>query len=398
MLKFDFNTYTDNYIDNDYLNRILSCKDSIQNKLSNSSMTGWLNPEIEPDLLNDIVETANNIKKDSDCLVVIGIGGSFMGCYALDKLFSKYFDDNKFELLYAGFNLSSTYLKELLDHIKDKRITINVISKSGTTLETSLAYGKIMELMHNKYSDDELKNRVIVTTDKEKGTLRDEVNEKGYKSFIIPDNIGGRYSVLSVVGLLPLATIINIKELLRGAKDALRYIDKAYIYSSTRLAMFNKHRYVENFVSYEPKMEFFLEWLKQLFGETEGKNNLGILPDSTINTRDLHSLGQFFQEGTPLLFETVIKVDESDELICGQYDLHKLNNVTLTSVCKAHYSHTPSNIISIDRIDEYSIGELIYFFMLSAAMSGFLFGVDPFNQPGVEKYKNEVKNNIKKEL
>ena len=291
MLKFDFATYTNSYIREDEIQAFLGNQEKTKNKLYQDSMAGWLNPDLDSSLLNQLVETGNYIRTNSDLLLVIGIGGSFMGAYALDQMFRRYYNDSHFEVIYAGWNLSSDYLNDLLAYISDKRVTVNVISKSGTTMEPSLAYEKVMEVMHQKYSEDELKKRVIVTTDKEKGTRREEVNQKGYTSFVVPDNIGGRYSVLSPVGLLPLATIIDIRELLRGAKSAIRYIDQEYLYAVNRICLFNHHRYVENFVSYELKMNYFLEWLKQLFGETEGKSIRGIFPTSTIYTRDLHSLG-----------------------------------------------------------------------------------------------------------
>ena len=393
MLKFNFDTYTDKYINKEYLNKLLAQKDTVVNKLTSHSMSGWLN-NIEPNLLEDIISTADSIKNNSDALVVIGIGGSYMGAYALDSLFRKYFVNDKFEIIYAGFNLSCLYTKEVLDYIRSKNVTVNVISKSGTTLEPSIAYEMIMEVMKEKYQGEELKKRIIITTDKEKGKLREEANREGYKTFVVPDNIGGRYSVLTPVGLLPLATVINIRDLLDGANSGKRYIDSAYTYACHRLAMFNSHRYIENFVSYEPKFMFFLEWLKQLFGETEGKQNKGIYPVSSIYTRDLHSLGQFIQDGTPLEFETVIKIEDTEEILYHGMDIDDINNIVLQSVCTSHYSHTPSMVITIDHISEYTMGELIYFFFLAASMSGFLFGVDPFDQPGVENYKNEVKKNL----
>lgn len=393
MLKFNFDTYTEKYINKDYLDKLMAQEPIIMDKLNNHPMNGWLN-NIEPNVLDDIINTAEEIKKNSDALVVIGIGGSYMGTYALDSMFRKYFVSDKFEIVYAGFNLSCLYTKEVLDYVREKNVTVNVISKSGTTLEPSIAYEMVMEVMREKYSPEELKKRIIITTDKEKGKLREEANREGYKSFIVPDNVGGRYSVLTPVGLLPLATVINVRDLLDGAFNGKRYIDSAYSFACHRICMFNSHRYIENFVSYEPKFMFFLEWLKQLFGESEGKQNKGILPTSSIYTRDLHSLGQFIQEGTPLQFETVIKIEDTEEVLYHGMDIDDINNIVLTSVCTSHYDHTPSMIITIDHISEYAIGELIYFFFLSASISAFLFGLDPFDQPGVEKYKNEVKKNL----
>lgn len=375
MLKFNFETYMN--IDDMEIKKFLVKKDKIKESLFNASMNGWL--KIDDDI-EEIIKTADKIKENSDLLIVIGIGGSYMGCCAIDQLFKKYFKDDKFEIIYAGYNLSKKYMDELLDYIKDKDITINFISKSGTTMEPNLAYDAIYKLMKKKYSKEELVERIIITTDEKEGLLREQVDKNGYKSFVIPSNVGGRYSVLTNVGLLPLALVVDIKRLLSGAKNSIKYFDDAYYYACLRNTLFKNKRYVENFVVYEPSMYYFTEWLKQLFGETEGKNGVGILPISTVNARDLHSLGQFLQEGNPIIFETVFKI-ENDHL----------NNLVLESVAKAHFPHTPTNIITLDKLDEYNIGELIYFFYLSASLSGYLMGIDPFDQPGVEAYKEEVK-------
>ena len=384
MLRFDFNTYTNKYQDKELIEKLNNQKQSIITKLKTYDMTGWLDYHLDNNTLTDIISTANYIKENFDSLIVIAIGGSYMGTYALDNLFKKYFNNDRFEIIYAGWNLSNKYLNELLEYINNKNVAINVISKSGTTMEPSIAYEKIMEKLKDKYSSEELIKRVFITTDANKGSLREEVNKNGYKSFIVPGNIGGRYSILTPVGLLPLATIIDIKELLKGAETAKKYLDDAYNYAVLRYNFYKINRVVENYCSYEPNMLYFLEWLKQLFGETEGKNNKGILPTSSIYTRDLHSLGQFIQEGNPIEFETVLKQEDSGTL----------NNLVLDSVCTAHYNHTPSIIITMDKINEYTIGELIYFFFCSAAISGLLFDINPFNQPGVEKYKEEVKRRL----
>lgn len=385
MLHFDFNKYVDKYLNNELYRETINKKENILKDLESREMTGWYNYHLDNNLLNDIISTGEHIKKSFDALVVIGIGGSYMGTQALDTMFRNYFNDNKFKLIYAGWNLSETYLNELLNYISDKNVAINVISKSGTTMEPAIAFEKILKQLKTKYSETELTKRIFITTDKEKGILREEVNKHGYKSFIVPDDIGGRYSVLTPVGLLPLATIIDIKKLLNGSYEAKKYLDDAYNYAATRYNLFNNKRVVENYCSYEPNMNYFLEWLKQLFGETEGKDNKGILPTSSIYSRDLHSLGQFVQEGNPIEFETVIKQEDSDII----------NNLVLDSVCTAHYEHTPSILITIDKLDEYTIGELIYFFFCSAAISGLLFNINPFDQPGVQNYKEEVQKNLK---
>ena len=349
-------------------------------RLKSYYMTGWM--EIDENV-DDIIETAKNI----DLLVVIGIGGSYMGAKALVNMFSNPFTPSK--VVFAGYTLDSHYLNQLKEYIKDKNVVLNVISKSGTTLEIKKTYEILKEELMKKYSKEELKDHIIITTDKVNGELRKEVEKEGYKSFIIPDNIGGRYSCLTPVGLLPMAVAgIDIKKLLIGAKKGLKHEKLAYSYASIRKQMYYNAKVVENFSAYQERFTYFLEWLKQLFGETEGKQLTGIFPTSTINTRDLHSLGQFLQEGTPCMFETVIKVEKEKE------EIDKINNLVIDSVSTAHYGHTPSIIINIKDINEESIGELITFFYLAASMSAVLFVVNPFDQPGVEAYKSEIKKRL----
>lgn len=397
MIKYDFKTYTRNYFTEEEYNEILSKKVDIINKLKNSNMNGWTK-EIDAATISKIKETASFIKKNFDCLVVIGIGGSFLGSYAFDKMFRKYFDDDKFEIIYAGTTLSSKYLEELIKYLRNKNFCINVISKSGTTMETSITYKLLKDALKRKYTEEELKNHIIVTTDKEKGKLREEVNEMGYTSFIIPDDIGGRYSFITPAHLLPLAVNYNIDEIIDGYYHGKRLLDVAYEYAATRYLLYKHGKVVENFTVSEENMSYFSEWLKQLFGETEGKNGVGILPTSTVFTRDLHSLGQFIQEGNKILFETFIKVTETNNYIeYNKEDLATINNIVIDSVIRAHSKgNVPCLEIEMDELTEENIGILIYFFQLSAAFSGYLFGVEPFNQPGVEVYKQEVRDALNK--
>lgn len=392
MIKYDFKTYTRNYFTEEEYNEILSKKVDIINKLKNSNMNGWTK-EIDAATISKIKETASFIKKNFDCLVVIGIGGSFLGSYAFDKMFRKYFDDDKFEIIYAGTTLSSKHLEELIKYLRNKNFCINVISKSGTTMETSITYKLLKDALKRKYTEEEVKNHIIVTTDKYKGKLREEVNEMGYTSFIIPDDIGGRYSFITPAHLLPLAVNYNIDEIIDGYYHGKRLLDVAYEYAATRYLLYKHGKVVENFTVSEENMSFFSEWLKQLFGETEGKNGVGILPTSTVFTRDLHSLGQFIQEGNKILFETFIKVTETNNYIeYNKEDLATINNIVIDSVIRAHSKgNVPCLEIEMDELTEENIGILIYFFQLSAAFSGYLFGVEPFNQPGVEVYKQEVR-------
>lgn len=387
MIEFDFTSMCNFNVD------LMKEKEAILNKFKSSYMTGWTE-KVDNALVQDIIATSEEIKKNSQCLVVIGIGGSFLGSYAVLKALSPYFKDN-FKVIYAGTSLSSDYMSELLDYLKDIDFSVNVISKSGTTMEPTIAYTLIMELMREKYSEDEIKNRLIITTDPVKGTLREEVNSKGYKSFPIPDNIGGRYSIMTAAHLLPLACNIDILKFMEGYYAGNDYIDEAYQYAVCRKSLFDQGKFVENYVVFEEKLSYFSEWLKQLFGETEGKDGVGILPTSTVYTRDLHSLGQFVQEGNKLLFETFIKIKSSSKVKFKSYDLGEINNIVLDSVRVAHKSGDVSSImITLPEINEKYLGQIMYFFMLSAAFSGFLFGIEPFNQPGVEVYKKEVRENI----
>ena len=397
MIKYDFKTYTRNYFTEEEYNEVLSKKVDIINKLKNSNMNGWTK-EIDAATISKIKETASFIKKNFDCLVVIGIGGSFLGSYAFDKMFRKYFDDDKFEIIYAGTTLSSKHLEELIKYLRNKNFCINVISKSGTTMETSITYKLLKDTLKRKYNEEELKNHIIVTTDKDKGKLREEVNEMGYTSFIIPDDIGGRYSFITPAHLLPLAVNYNIDEIIDGYYHGKRLLDVAYEYAATRYLLYKHGKVVENFTVSEENMSYFSEWLKQLFGETEGKNGVGILPTSTVFTRDLHSLGQFIQEGNKILFETFIKVTETNNYIeYNKEDLSTINNTVIDSVIRAHSKgNVPCLEIEMDELTEENIGILIYFFQLSAAFSGYLFGVEPFNQPGVEVYKQEVRDALNK--
>ena len=397
MIKFDFNTYIKPFIDENKFNELYSKKNEYIDKLNSLEMTGWTK-EIDRNIISNIEQTATYIKNNFECLVVIGIGGSFLGSYSFHQAFKKYFNDNSFEVIYAGTTLSSKYLDELYEYLKNKNFCINVISKSGTTMETTITYNLLKDLLKRKYSSEEIRRRIIVTTDKESGALRKEVNEKGYISFEIPSDIGGRYSFMTPAHLLPLALNYNLKDIVDGYYDGKRFIDKAFEYAVIRKLLFDNKKQVECFSVYEESMYYFTEWLKQLFGETEGKNSVGIYPTSMVHTRDLHSLGQFVQEGNKIIFETFIKIDKTKHFI--QYDnndLHTINNIVEDSVARAHFiGNTPCMEIELDELNEANLAELIYFFMLSAAFSGLLFGVNPFNQPGVEVYKKEIKESLNK--
>lgn len=367
-----------------------------------------------------IKKAAKKIKKESDILVVIGIGGSYLGARAvIESLTNTFYNmlsdkERKFpQILYAGNNLSPNYINDLINYIGDKDFSVNVISKSGTTTEPGIAFRIFREILENKYGIEEARSRIYVTTDKEKGALKTLADNEGYEKFVIPDNVGGRYSVLTAVGLLPIVTAgIDIDKLMDGARTAqeryndanLKYND-CYKYAVIRNILYQRDKNIEIFANYEPKLHYFTEWWKQLYGESEGKQGKGIFPAGVDLTTDLHSMGQYIQEGRRNLFETVICVKNTDAEIAINTDednldglnylvgkdLDFVNKKAMEGTIKAHTEgDVPNILIELDRLNEECIGELIYFFELSCAMSGEVLGVNPFNQPGVEKYKTNM--------
>ena len=383
---------------------------------------GWLNlpSSYNKKEFEKIQKCANKIKKDSEILVVIGIGGSYLGARAVIESLTHTFynmlnkEQRKFpQILYVGNNISGTYLEDLIDLIGDRDLSVNVISKSGTTTEPAIAFRIFREFLENKYGVKEARKRIYVTTDKEKGALRKLAKQEGYETFVIPDNVGGRYSVLTPVGLLPIqAAGINISKLMEGAKIAeekysdidIKYND-CYKYAVIRNILYKQEKNIEILETYEPKMHYIIEWWKQLFGESEGKDQKGIYPSGAEFTTDLHSMGQYIQEGRRCLFETVINIEKTNSTLTINPDddnldgLNYISGKTLDFVNKkamegtilAHVNGGVPNIkINMDKLDEETIGHLLYFFELACAMSGKLLGVNPFNQPGVEKYKSEM--------
>ena len=383
---------------------------------------GWIElpTNYDKEEFERIKKAAKKIKKESDILLVIGIGGSYLGARAVIEALTSSFNNmqaeeqKKFpEILYAGNNLSPNYLNELIEYIGDKDFSVNVISKSGTTTEPAIAFRIFREILENKYGIDEARSRIYVTTDKKRGALKTLADNEGYEKFVIPDNVGGRYSVLTAVGLLPIATAgIDIDKLMQGARNAQdRYDDSSlkynqcYQYAVTRNILYKLYKNTEILVNYEPKMHYFTEWWKQLFGESEGKDQMGIFPAGVEFTTDLHSMGQYIQEGRRNLFETVITIKNSktDIIIKNDEDnldglnyltgktLDYVNKKAMEGTIKAHVSgDVPNILIEMENLDEENIGELIYFFEKACAVSGMILGVNPFNQPGVEKYKTNM--------
>ena len=397
-------------------------KDLSRRANDEKDFVGWLElpTNYDKEEFERIKKAAKKIKKESDILVVIGIGGSYLGARAvIEALTSSFYNmlpnkQRKYpRILYVGNNLSPNYINELIEYIGDKDFSVNVISKSGTTTEPAIAFRIFREIMETKYSLKEARERIYVTTDANKGALKELAKKEKYTTFVIPDNVGGRYSVLTAVGLLPIAAAgIDIDELMEGARiaqdkysdDNLKY-NECYKYAVLRNILYSKEKDIEILVTYEPKMHYFIEWWKQLFGESEGKEQKGIYPSGAEFTTDLHSLGQYIQEGRRNLFETVINIENVDSTITlksEEDDLDKLNYLegkTLDFVNKKAMegtieAHTegdvPNILININKLDAKNIGELIYFFELACAMSGSILGINPFNQPGVEKYKTNM--------
>ncbi len=394
MVKFDFDTYSKNYIDEEIFNKNFNRKEEIFSKFNNSEMIGWTR-KVDNSIIDEILSLRDEVKSNANCFVVVGIGGSYLGSKAINDIFSDYYEDSSFEIIYLGNNLSSKYIRDTLEYLKNKDFYVNVISKSGNTKEVEVSYELIKSLMNEKYSEEEKRKRIIITTDSNSGKLREEVKKFNYRSFVIPSDIGGRYSLITPAHLLPLSFKLDIKKLVNGFYSGLELKDEAMYYASIRKSLFDTGKYIENYSVYEENFNYFLEWLKQLFAESEGKDFKGIFPVSTIGTRDLHSLGQFIQEGNPVIFETFIKILNVTDFKYENRRLDEINNIVLDSVVQAHIkSGVCCNIIEVSEIDEESIGLLCAFFMLSAAYSGYLFDVNPFNQPGVEVYKECLRNNL----
>lgn len=387
-----------------------------------SNYLGWLDypKNYNREEFKRIKATAEKIQEDSDVFIVIGIGGSYLGARAcieaLNHNFYNNLSENKRkrpEIYYVGNNISSNYIVDLLDVIEDKDISINVISKSGTTLEPAIAFRVFKEYMENKYGKEKAKERIYITTDREKGALRELADKENYVSFIIPDDIGGRYSIFTSVGLLPIAVSgLNIDSIMEGTLVGFEeysiknlYENPAYEYAVIRNILYNKGKSTEILVNYEPSLNYLSEWWKQLFGESEGKDGKGIYPASVNFTTDLHSLGQWIQDSRRNIFETTLNIEKprKDFKIKKDKDnLDKLNFLegkTMDYINKkafegtlmAHTSgNVPNLVINIPEMNEYYFGKLIYFFKKSCAISGYMLGVNPFDQPGVEEYKKNM--------
>ena len=382
-----------------------------------SDFLGWVDLPVDYDKeeFARIKAAAERIKKSCDVLIVIGIGGSYLGARAViealrSTLYNNLTKDTP-DIYYVGNSINPTYLNDVLSICEGKDICVNVISKSGTTTEPALAFRIFKKLVEDKYGKEEAKKRIFATTDKAKGTLKELSDTEGYETFVVPDDVGGRFSVLTAVGLLPIAVAgIDIDKLMAGAAAGREKYSKddgndCYKYAALRNILYNKGKSVEMLISYDPNFVMMNEWFKQLFGESEGKDQKGIFPSSATFSTDLHSLGQFIQDGSRIMFETVMEIKKPKTDLFLQPDaenldgLNFLTNQNMSVVNQKAYqgtvlAHTeggvPNMILELDDVSEETLGELIYFFEKACAISGYMLGVNPFNQPGVESYKKNM--------
>ena len=383
---------------------------------------GWINlPEnYDKEEFARIKKAAEKIRSDSEILIVIGIGGSYLGAKAALEMLGHCFGSqltkekrNAPQIYFAGNSISSTYLCDLIEAVEGKDFSVNIISKSGTTTEPAVAFRVFRDMLEKKYGKEEARKRIYATTDKARGALKALSDEEGYESFVIPDDVGGRFSVLTAVGLLPIAVSgADIDTIMKGAQDAVKDFNNdnldeniCYQYAAVRNALYRKGYTTEIMVNYEPYMHYFSEWWKQLYGESEGKDNKGLFPAAVDFSTDLHSMGQYIQDGRRGLFETVLNIEAPKKDITLGEDkdnidgLNFLAGKTLDYVNKKAFQGTvlahvsggvPNMVVSIDKADEYHFGYMVYFFEKACGISGYLLGVNPFDQPGVEEYKKNM--------
>lgn len=402
-------------------NRVEKSNKSLEDKTGEgNNFLGWLNINsfMPSDLISEIQKAAATFSDNNEIVVVIGIGGSYLGAKAVIEALSHNFtlakDSSRSEIIFAGFNICEDYLYELLEYLNNKNYSLVVISKSGTTTEPAIAFRILKEDLEKKYGKNNISDKIIAVTDKEKGALREMAINETYNSFIIPENIGGRYSVLSPVGLLPVAIAgFDIEKIIQGATlmENLTSADKTFennpaaIYAAARKVLYNGGKTTEILVNYNSRFHYFAEWWKQLFGESEGKDNSGIFPVSVDFTADLHSLGQYIQEGKRNLFETVISIEQSKNELLIPHDDKNSDNLNYISGKRISYVNhmaekgtrmahleggVPNISINLPKLNEFYLGQLIYFFERACAISGYTMGINPFDQPGVEKYKNNM--------
>ncbi len=419
MISLDYSKIC-NFVSSDEINSMkeltLKASDILMKKSGlGNEFLGWLDlPEnYDKEEFRRIKNAAEKIRSQSQVLVVVGIGGSYLGAKAATEMLTNPFgSDSDIEIIYAGNSISSTYHSQLISYLENKDFSVNIISKSGTTTEPALAFRLLRNLLIKKYGKDGAKDRIYATTDKSKGALKSFSDNEGYETFVVPDDVGGRFSVLTAVGLLPLAASgIDIDAMMQGAFDAQCEYNKdfdeniCYQYAAIRNILREKGKSVEFMVNYEPCLAYFSEWWKQLFGESEGKEHKGILPASVNFSTDLHSMGQYIQDGARIMFETVLNVEKPSLDIEIPFDEENVDGLNFLSGKSVDYvnhkaflgtllAHTdgdvPNIIINIPALDAYHFGNLVYFFEKACAVSGYILGVNPFDQPGVESYKKNM--------
>ena len=421
MLKLDLSNAS-SFLSQDYLSSRMEALEKARVMLAEHNgpggdFTGWvrLPEEYDKEEFARIQAAAKKIRSDSDVLVVIGIGGSYLGARAVIELLGSAdhkLSPNKPEIFFAGNGLSTDAMGDLMDYLEGKDWSINIISKSGTTTEPAVAFRVFKGLLEEKYGKEEARKRIYATTDAHKGALKGLADAEGYEEFVVPDAVGGRYSVLTAVGLLPIAVAgVDIEALMAGAAEAMDVLAKpgadniAWQYAAARNALYDAGKSVELLVGYEPSFRFFAEWWKQLYGESEGKDGKGLLPASVEFTADLHSMGQYIQQGQRILLETVVKFSKSRRTITIPNDpdnvdgLNFLSGKPLQFVAEQAMRGTllahvdggvPNLVVEADARDERTVGQLIYFFEYACGLSGYLLGVNPFDQPGVEAYKKNM--------
>ena len=417
MIKLDLTNVIENIPFADYEERVKQINKMINEKTgAGNDFLGWTTwpTDYDKEEFIRIKKAAKEIRDNYDVLVVAGIGGSYLGARCAIEALRGLYPNDKLEIIYFGNTLSATYIAQVLKYLENKKFAINVISKSGTTTETSVAFRLLKELLIKKVGKENAAKAIYATTDKARGALKKEADEEGYQTFVIPDDIGGRYSVITAVGLLPIAASgLDIDELMKGCATAQKDFDNddlktniCYQYAVCRNYFSNHNKQVELFVTYEPQFTQIGEWLKQLFGESEGKEKKGLLPDSVTFSTDLHSLGQFIQEGSPVLFETTVRTEKTNLDVEVPHDEENLdglnflegkkmsfiNEKAFEGTLRAHVDDgkVPNIVITIEQMTPYNLGYLFYFFMRACAMSCYLTGINPFNQPGVEIYKKNM--------
>ena len=417
MIKLDLSNVIEKIPFAEYEQKVSKINKMIDEKTgAGNDFLGWTTwpTDYDKEEFARIKKAAQEIRENYDVLVVAGIGGSYLGARCAIEALRGIYPTDKLEIIYFGNTLSSTYIAQVLKYLENKKFAINVISKSGTTTETSVAFRLLKELLIKQVGKENASKAIYATTDKARGALKKEADEEHYQTFVIPDDIGGRYSVITAVGLLPIAAAgLDIDALMNGCAAAQKDFDNpdlktnlAYQYAVCRNYFLNHNKQVELFVTYEPHFTQIGEWLKQLFGESEGKDKKGLLPDSVTFSTDLHSLGQFIQQGSPVLFETIVRTEKPTLDVTVPHDEDNLdglnflagknmsfvNEKAFEGTLRAHVDdgQVPNIVVTIEQMNEYNLGYLFYFFMRACAMSCYLTGVNPFNQPGVEIYKKNM--------